>query len=77
MKGSLALAALILSLQISCPQAMAVTWFDSSVRPDGVGDNGSSSSVYVAPAEDGTQVVYGTPQEADVVGDGDFYDSGD
>ena len=76
MKGSLArLAFLAVVLQLSCAQAQAVTWFDSSIRPDGVGD---SANVSMAPAEDGAQIIYSQDGEA-VSGEvvGDVFDSGD
>lgn len=76
MKGSLArLALLAIVLNISCSQAQAVTWFDSSIRPDGVGD---TASISMAPAEEGAQIVYSQDGEA-VSGEvvGDVFDSGD
>ncbi|MBX9686433.1 MAG: hypothetical protein K2X27_06995 [Candidatus Obscuribacterales bacterium] len=73
MKGSLALfATFAIVLQFSCNAAHAVTWFDSNVRPDGVGD--SNGNVYMAPAEDGASVVYGGTQDGEVI---EVYDSGD
>ncbi len=68
-----------LILQFSCGAAHAVTWFDTSVRPDGVGDTGYSPSnnngqTYAAPSEDGGTIVYGG-QDGEVVGD--VFDSGD
>ena len=78
MKARLARIALLsLVLQLSCNAAFAVTWFDSSVRPDGVGDtntNNNNATVYAAPAEDGAQVVYGGSTDGEVV---EYYDSGD
>src|SRR5438309_1856952 len=64
MKGILARIALLVAilLQFSCNAAHAVTWFDSHVRPDGVGDSNNSSSngnVYMAPAEDETVIRRG------------------
>ncbi len=75
MKGSLGLAFIAIVLQLSCNAAHAVTWFDSNIRPDGVGDNNSNANAYMTPAED-TQVVYGNTQ-SDQDGVGDFFDSGD
>lgn len=58
---------LTLALQLSCNAAHAVTWFDTSIRPDGVGDaNTNNANVYAAPAEDGGQVVYGGSQSGEV-----------
>lgn len=84
MKSSLARIALTaIFLQLSCNAAHAVTWFDSNVRPDGVGD--SNANVYMAPAEDGAEIVYGGSQDGEVVSGtvtgevvgGDVFDSGD
>lgn len=70
---------LALILQVSCGAAHAVTWFDSSVRPDGVGDTGynannSNGQTYVAPTEEGGTIVYGG-QDGEAVSD--VFDSGD
>lgn len=73
MKGLLSLAFTAILLQLSCSAALAVTWFDSNIRPDGVSDN---ANVYMAPAEDGAQVVYGGTQDGDAAV-GDVFDSGD
>lgn len=76
MKGSLArLALLAIVLQLSCAQAQAVTWFDSNIRPDGVGD---SANISMSPAEDGAPILYSQEGEA-VSGEvvGDVFDSGD
>lgn len=79
MKGVLACLAFMVLMQVGCGAAHAVTWFDSNIRPDGVSD--SNSNVYMAPSEDGAQIVYGGSQDsgAEVVGDvvGDVFDSGD
>lgn len=75
MKGSLTRMALVaVFLQLSCSSAQAVTWSDSNTRPDGVGDANNNGNVYMAPAEDGAQIVYGG-QDGEVIGD--VFDSGD
>lgn len=70
MKGSLVrFACIAILMQLSCNAAHAVTWFDSNIRPDGVGDSSQSSNVYMAPSEDGTQIVYGNIQDGESVAD--------
>ncbi|MBX9720379.1 MAG: hypothetical protein K2X81_03195 [Candidatus Obscuribacterales bacterium] len=70
MKGSLVrFACIAILMQLSCNAAHAVTWFDSNIRPDGVGDSNQAGNVYMAPAEDGTQVVYGNTQDVESVAD--------
>lgn len=73
MKGLLGLALTAILLQSSCSAALAVTWFDSNTRPDGVGD---TANVYMAPGEDGAQVVYGGTQDSEAAVS-DVFDSGD
>lgn len=77
MKGSLlSIAFLTIVLQLSCLQpALAVTWFDSNTRPDGVSD--SNQNIYMAPAEDGSQVVYGSGAGGESEASTDIFDSGD
>ncbi len=86
MNGSLARLALIaVFLQLSCNAALAVTWFDDNVRPDGACDSqtstanstaNSGTSVVVVPAEEGTaQVVQSSGTDGEVTGD--VFDSGD
>ncbi len=76
MKGSLVrIACIAVLLQLSCGAAHAVTWFDSNVRPDGVGESNPNANVYTAPTEDGSQVVFGSTQDGEGVAD--IFDSGD
>lgn len=87
MKGILRVGIVALLLSFSCNSAMAVTWFDSNVRPDGVGDTNSSdaSTTYSAPVSDESNTYASTASNgtateisAEVVSaDGDVYDSGD
>ena len=82
MKGSLFRLALVaIFLQLSCNAALAVTWFDSNIRPDGACDsNSTNASTYVAPADDsGSQTVSASSADTgvEVVGAPDVYDSGD
>ncbi len=71
MKVRLAATLLLsLALQFTCSAAHAVTWFDSSVRPDGVGDTAyNTGQTYAAPAEEGGQIVYGNGQDGDAAAD--------
>ncbi len=76
MNGSLArIALMVIFLQLSCSAAQAVTGFDSNIRPDGACDANANINVYVAPTEDGTQIVLASTPDPEVVGDA--FDSGD
>ena len=84
---SLRIGIVALLLGLSCNSAMAVTWFDSNIRPDGVGDTSSndSNATYSTPVSDDNN-TYASPSNsgsateisAEVVSaDGDVFDSGD
>ena len=54
MKGILArIGVLVVLLGFSCGASQAVTFFDSNVRPDGVGDTSdNNNAVYVVPSNE-------------------------
>ena len=90
MKASFArLSMIAASLAFSCNAAHAVTWFDSNIRPDGMGDNNNnvsyapvgddgtfySSSRATSPSSDGSATVI---KDADTIESAaDVFDSGD